>query len=80
MPSSRTRCVISQSQYERRAAYKELYPREQIEELLSKEKAGAAAVETAAARVAEERGHVAQLQGRLSHAVLTSPIRGTAIT
>jgi len=65
------------NQYERRAAYKELYPREQIEELLSKEKSSAAAVETAAARVAEERGHLAQLQGRLSHAVLTSPIRGT---
>jgi len=68
------------NQYERRAAYKELYPREELEELLSKEKAGAAAVETAAARVAEERGHVAQLQGRLSHAVLTSPIHGTVAT
>ena len=68
------------NQYERRAAYKELYPREQIEELLSKEKSGAAAVETAAARVAEERGHVAQLSNRLSHAVLTSPIRGTVAT
>jgi RND family efflux transporter MFP subunit len=68
------------NQYERRAAYKELYPREQIEELLSKEKSSAAAVETAAARVAEERGHLAQLQGRLSHAVLTSPIRGTVAT
>jgi RND family efflux transporter MFP subunit len=68
------------NQYERRAAYKELYPREQLEELLSKEKSSSAAVETAAARVAEERGHLAQLQGRLSHAVLTSPIRGTVAT
>jgi RND family efflux transporter MFP subunit len=64
-------------QYDRRAAYKELYPREELEELLAKEKAATAAVETAAARVAEERGHVAQLQGRLSHAVLSSPLRGT---
>ena len=68
------------NQYDRRAAFKELYPREQLEELLSNEKASAAAVETAAARVVEERGHVAQLQGRLSHAVLTSPIRGTVAT
>jgi multidrug efflux pump subunit AcrA (membrane-fusion protein) len=68
------------NQYERRAAYKELYPREQLEELLSKEKSSAAAVETAAARVTEERGHVAQLQGRLSHAVLTSPIHGSVAT
>jgi len=65
------------NQYDRRAAYKELYPREELEELLSKERASAAAVETAAARVSEERGHVAQLAGRLGHAVLTSPLRGT---
>jgi RND family efflux transporter MFP subunit len=64
------------NQYERRVAYPDLYPREQLEELQSKAKSAAAAVETAAARVAEERGHVAQLQGRLSHAVLTSPIHG----
>jgi RND family efflux transporter MFP subunit len=64
-------------QYDRRAAYKDLYPREELEELLSKERASAAAVETAAARVVEERGHVAQLAGRLGHAVLTSPLRGT---
>jgi RND family efflux transporter MFP subunit len=69
-----------QNQYERRAAYKELYPREQLEELLSKEKSAAAAVETAAARVAEERGHLAQLSGRLSHSILASPIRGTVAT
>src|SRR4051812_19749760 len=60
-------------QYDRRAAYKDLYPREELEELLSKERASAAAVETAAARVVEERGHVAQLAGRLGHAILTSP-------
>ncbi|HTQ79460.1 MAG TPA: biotin/lipoyl-binding protein, partial [Thermoanaerobaculia bacterium] len=47
-------------QYDRRAAFRELYPKEELAELLSKEKSAAAAVETAAARVAEERGHVAQ--------------------
>ncbi len=68
------------NQYERRAAYPDLYPREQLEELQSKAKSSAAAVETAAARVSEERGHAAQLAGRLSHAILTSPIHGTVAT
>jgi len=68
------------NQYDRRSAYPDLYPREQLDELQSKAKSSAAAVETAAARVSEERGHAAQLAGRLSHAILTSPIHGTVAT
>jgi RND family efflux transporter MFP subunit len=68
------------NQYDRRSAYPDLYPREQLDELQSKAKSSAAAVETAAARVSEERGHAAQLAGRLSHAILTSPIHGMVAT
>jgi RND family efflux transporter MFP subunit len=60
----------------RRELHPELYAEEDLASARNAEQEAAASVESAKARVAEEVGHLRQLETRLQHAVLRSPIDG----
>ena len=60
----------------RRERHPELYSEEDLASARSGEKEASAALDSAKARVAEEVGHLRQLQTRLQHAVLRAPIDG----
>jgi RND family efflux transporter MFP subunit len=60
----------------RRELHPELYAEEELASARNAEQAAAAAVDSAKARVGEELGRLRQLETRLQHAVLRSPIDG----
>jgi RND family efflux transporter MFP subunit len=60
----------------RRELHPELYAEEDLASARNAEQEAAASVESAKARVAEEVGHLRQLETRLEHAVLRAPIDG----
>jgi RND family efflux transporter MFP subunit len=60
----------------RRELHPELYAEEDLASARNAEQEAAASVESAKARVAEEVGHLRQLETRLQHAVLRAPIDG----
>jgi RND family efflux transporter MFP subunit len=60
----------------RRELHPELYAEEDLASARNAEQAAAASVDSAKARVAEEVGHLRQLETRLQHAVLRAPIDG----
>ncbi len=60
----------------RRELHPELYAEEELASARNAEQAAAAAVDSAKAHVAEEVGHLRQLETRLQHTVLRSPIDG----
>jgi RND family efflux transporter MFP subunit len=60
----------------RRELHPELYAEEDLASARNAEQAAAAAVDSAKARVGEEMGRLRQLETRLQHAVLRSPIDG----
>jgi len=60
----------------RRELHPELYAEEELASARNAEQAAAASVDSAKARVAEEVGHLRQLETRLQHAVLRAPIDG----
>lgn len=66
--------------YQRRRSVADLYSSEEVEALRVEEQRAAAALETATARVSREAAFVKQLRGRLSFAVVASPIAGTVAT
>jgi RND family efflux transporter MFP subunit len=60
----------------RRELHPELYAEEDLASARNAEQEAAASVDSAKARVAEEVGHLRQLETRLQHAVLRAPIDG----
>ena len=60
----------------RRELHPELYAEEDLASARNAEQEAAASVDSAKARVAEEMGHLRQLETRLQHAVLRAPIDG----
>jgi RND family efflux transporter MFP subunit len=60
----------------RRERHPELYSEEDLASARSAEKEAVASLDSAKARVAEEVGHLQQLETRLRHAVLRAPIDG----
>jgi len=60
----------------RRELHPELYAEEELASARNAEQEAAASVDSAKARVAEEVGHLRQLETRLQHAVLRAPIDG----
>ncbi len=60
----------------RRELHPELYAEEDLASARNAEQEAGASVESAKARVAEEVGHLRQLETRLQHAVLRAPIDG----
>jgi membrane fusion protein (multidrug efflux system)/cobalt-zinc-cadmium efflux system membrane fusion protein len=60
----------------RRELHPELYAEEDLASARNAEQEAAASVDSAKARVAEEVGHLRQLEARLQHAVLRAPIDG----
>jgi RND family efflux transporter MFP subunit len=60
----------------RRELHPELYAEEDLASARNAEQEAAASVDSAKARVAEEVGHLRQLETRLRHAVLRAPIDG----
>jgi RND family efflux transporter MFP subunit len=60
----------------RRERHPELYSEEDLASARSSEKEAVAALDSAKARVAEEVGHLQELQTRLRHAILRAPIDG----
>jgi multidrug efflux pump subunit AcrA (membrane-fusion protein) len=60
----------------RRELHPELYAEEELASARNAEQEAAASVASAKARVAEEVGHLRQLETRLQHTVLRSPIDG----
>ena len=60
----------------RREMHPELYAEEDLASARNAEQEAAASVDSAKARVGEEVGHLRQLETRLQHAVLRSPIDG----
>jgi RND family efflux transporter MFP subunit len=60
----------------RRERHPELYSEEDLASARSSEKEAVAALDSAKARVAEEVGHLQELQTRVRHAVLRAPIDG----
>jgi HlyD family secretion protein len=60
----------------RRELHPELYAEEDLASARNAEQEAAASVDSAKARVAEEVGHLRQIETRLQHAVLRAPIDG----
>ena len=60
----------------RRERHPELYSEEDLGSARSSEKEAAAALDSAKARVAEEVGHLQEIETRLRHAILRAPIDG----